>query len=68
MTGEALAQPRQGAEPSRAGTIQENSAPLNQIMEEVCRPENLKEALYRVKVNKGGAGVNGMTVEQKEMD
>ena len=31
-------------------------------MEEVCERENLKEALRRVKRNKGSAGVDGMTV------
>jgi RNA-directed DNA polymerase len=31
-------------------------------MEEVCERDNLKEALRRVKANKGSAGVDGMTV------
>jgi RNA-directed DNA polymerase len=31
--------------------------------EEVCERENLKEALRRVKANKGSAGVDGMTVD-----
>ena len=31
-------------------------------MEEVCERENLKEALRRVKANKGSAGVDGMTI------
>ena len=31
-------------------------------MEEVCERENLKEALQRVKANKGSAGVDGMTI------
>ena len=33
-------------------------------MEEVCGRENCKQALARVKANKGSAGVDGMTVEQ----
>jgi RNA-directed DNA polymerase len=33
-------------------------------MEEVCEQENLKEALRRVKANKGSAGVDGMTVDE----
>ena len=33
-------------------------------MEEVLKRENLKEALKRVKANKGSAGVDGMTVQQ----
>jgi len=33
-------------------------------MEEICEPENLKEALRQVKVNKGSAGIDRMTVGQ----
>src|SRR5271169_1064239 len=33
-------------------------------MEEVCGRENCKQALARVKANKGSAGVDGMTVQQ----
>jgi len=33
-------------------------------MEEIVERENLKEALRRVKANKGGPGVDGMTVNQ----
>ena len=40
----------------------ESPASTNRLMEEVCERENLKEALRRVKANKGGAGVDGMTV------
>jgi RNA-directed DNA polymerase len=32
-----------------------------QLMEEVCGRENCKQALARVKANKGSAGVDGMT-------
>ena len=35
-----------------------------QLMEEVCERENCKQALKRVKANKGSAGVDGMTVQQ----
>lgn len=35
-----------------------------QLMEEVCERENCLQALKRVKSNKGGAGIDGMTVEQ----
>ena len=34
------------------------------LMEEVVQPSNLKAALQRVKRNKGGPGVDGMTVEE----
>src|SRR6202012_2272567 len=40
----------------------ESPARTNRLMEEVCERENLKEALRRVKANKGSAGVDGMTV------
>jgi RNA-directed DNA polymerase len=33
-------------------------------MEEVCEPENLKEALLQVKANKGSAGIDRMTAGQ----
>jgi RNA-directed DNA polymerase len=33
-------------------------------MEEVCELENCKQALRRVKANKGSPGIDGMTVEQ----
>jgi RNA-directed DNA polymerase len=40
----------------------ESPASTNRLMEEVCERENLKEALRRVKANKGSAGLDGMTV------
>jgi RNA-directed DNA polymerase len=40
----------------------ESPASTSRLMEEVCERENLKEALRRVKANKGSAGVDGMTV------
>jgi RNA-directed DNA polymerase len=33
-------------------------------MEEVCERENCKQALRRVKANKGSPGIDGMTVEK----
>ncbi len=33
-------------------------------MEEICDWENLKEAMWRVKANKGSAGIDGMTVDE----
>ena len=35
-----------------------------QLMEEVCERENCKQALARVKANKGSPGVDGMTVKE----
>jgi RNA-directed DNA polymerase len=40
----------------------ESPASTNRLMEAVCERENLKEALRRVRANKGSAGVDGMTV------
>jgi RNA-directed DNA polymerase len=34
------------------------------LMEEVCERENCKQALARVKANKGSPGMDGMTVQQ----
>ena len=42
----------------------ESPARTNQLMEEVCERENLKEALRQVRGNKGSAGVDGITVNQ----
>jgi len=42
----------------------ESPAIGEQWMEEVCGRENCKQALARVKANKGSAGVDGMTVQQ----
>src|SRR5436853_1171018 len=40
----------------------ESLAMGEQLMEEICERENCKQALARVKANKGSAGVDGMTV------
>jgi RNA-directed DNA polymerase len=42
----------------------ESPAQTNRLMEEVCERDNLKEALRRVKANKGSAGIDRMTVDQ----
>ena len=39
----------------------ESLASMSRMMEEVCERENLKEALRRVKANKGSAGIGGGT-------
>lgn len=47
------------------GAKREAESPANeQLMEEVCGRQNCRQALARVKRNKGSAGVDGMTVEQ----
>src|SRR5467141_1038019 len=40
------------------------SPTTEQWMEEVCERENCKQALRRVKANKGSPGIDGMSVEQ----
>jgi RNA-directed DNA polymerase len=40
------------------------SPATEQWREEVCERENCKQALRRVKANKGSPGIDGMTVEQ----
>lgn len=42
----------------------ESPAHTDRIMEEICEWENLKEAMRQVKVNKGSAGIDGMTVDE----
>ncbi|MGA8086147.1 MAG: group II intron reverse transcriptase/maturase [Terracidiphilus sp.] len=42
----------------------ESPARTDRILEEIVERENLKEALRRVKANKGAPGVDGMTVNQ----
>jgi RNA-directed DNA polymerase len=54
----------QGTEASTAERNAESPAIGEQWMEEVCGRENCKQALARVKANKGSAGVDGMTVQQ----
>src|SRR5690348_17149753 len=52
-----------GTEPLAAKRSAESPA-TEQLMEEVCERENCKQALGRVKTNKGSAGVDGMTVHE----
>jgi RNA-directed DNA polymerase len=54
----------EGTESSAGKRGTESPAITEQLMEEVCGRENCKQALKRVKANKGSAGVDGMTVQQ----
>jgi len=54
----------EGTETLRVERATESPAGSQRVMEAVCERENLKEALQRVKANKGSPGIDGMTVEQ----
>jgi len=62
--GEAPTASVEGTESLVAKRQTESPAIGEQLMEEVCERENCKQALARVKANKGSAGVDGMTVQQ----
>src|SRR5579864_4477458 len=62
--GEAPKGLREGTESLTAKRGTESPAITEQLMEEVCERENCKQALKRVKANKGSPGVDGMTVQQ----
>jgi RNA-directed DNA polymerase len=59
--GEAPKAATEGTEPHAAARATERPAGEG-LMEEVCRRENLTEALKRVRQNKGSPGIDGMTV------
>jgi RNA-directed DNA polymerase len=62
--GEAPKAAEQGSETLTAKRVHENPADTERLMEEVCERENCLQALRRVKANKGGPGVDGMTVRE----
>ena len=53
-----------GSETLVAKRQTESPAGTERLMEEVCELENCKQALRRVKANKGSPGVDGMTVDE----
>jgi RNA-directed DNA polymerase len=57
-----------GTESSVAKHKTESPASSDQLMEEICERENCKQALARVKANKGSPGIDGMTVEKLPVD
>ena len=61
--GEAPVGGHHGAEPPMAAPEPENPATAEQLMEEVCERENLERAWKQVRRNKGGPGVDGMTID-----
>jgi len=63
-TGEARRAAEEGTESLAAKRRAESPAIAEQWMEEVCGRENCKQALRRVKANKGSPGVDGMKVHE----
>src|SRR5690349_25159725 len=63
-TGEAQRAAIEGTESFAAKHGTESPAIGEQLMEESCERENCKQALARVKSNKGSPGVDGMTVHE----
>jgi RNA-directed DNA polymerase len=61
--GETPAGGDQGTEPFAVTPDPESPAVAEQLMEEVCDRENLERAWKRVRGNKGGPGVDGMTID-----
>jgi RNA-directed DNA polymerase len=59
---EAPTASEEGTESLAAKRRSESPAIGERLMEEVCEWENCKQALARVKTNKGSPGVNGMSV------
>jgi RNA-directed DNA polymerase len=62
--GEASGALGRGTETPMAKRVYESPADTERLMEEVCERVNCEQALKRVKANKGGPGVDGMTVQQ----
>lgn len=62
--GEAHGTRRGETESLQAVNERESPTDTERIMEEICEWENLKEAIRQVKMNKGSAGIDGMTVAE----
>lgn len=62
--GEAPNAALPGAETVQAPTNRESPSSTVWLMEAICEPVNLRQALKRVKANKGAAGVDGMRVSE----
>jgi RNA-directed DNA polymerase len=63
-TGEAQKAKTEVVESRQAAYTIESPASTNRLMEEVCERQNLREALRRVKANRGSPGIDGMTIDE----
>jgi RNA-directed DNA polymerase len=63
-TGEAREQTSEGTESAVTERSTESPTDAEHLIEEVCEPKNLKQALKQVQANQGSPGVDGMTVKQ----
>lgn len=55
---------KEGTEALRVISGTENPAGTQRMMEQICDQENRREALKRVRANKGSPGIDGMTVDE----
>jgi len=62
--GEAPMAANKGTEVSMVKRESEDPALTILLMEQICQRENLRKALQRVRQNKGGPGIDGMTVNK----
>src|SRR6266511_1653670 len=65
-TGPGEAQETRGREIESLLAMNEYESPADtdRMMEEICEWENLKEAIWWVKANKGSAGIDGLSVDE----
>ena len=64
VPGEAQEPRREGVESLPTAREPESPASIDRTMEEICEWKNLKEAMWRVKANKGSPGIDGVTVDE----